>query len=141
MSDGPGSCSPAKPGIVLSVGQCGFDNGQIRDLLRLVDPALEIRFADDQEETLRLLRAGNGRIRLVLVNRILDVDGSSGIELIRTIRANPEPFDHIPLMLISDLETAQASAIASGAVPGFGKSVIRSAQARELVRMALESAR
>lgn len=141
MSDGSDSCSPAKPGIVLSVGQCGFDNGQIRELLRTVDPALEIRFVDDLEETLRLLHAGNGRIRLVLVNRILDADGSSGIELIRTIRANPEAFDHIPLMLVSDLETAQAAAIASGALPGFGKTFIRSAQARELVRMALESVR
>ena len=131
--------SPPKQGVVVSVGQCGFDNGQMRDLIRSLDPALEIRTADDFEETLDLLASAKGRIRLVLVNRVLDADGSSGIDLIRTIRASADRLGNVPLMLVSDREPAQAQAIAEGALPGFGKSALRSAQTRERVRQAIES--
>jgi len=126
--------------IVLSVGQCGFDHGQIRDLIRSVDPAIQIQAADDSHETAAALANAQGRVRLVLVNRILDADGSSGIDLIRTIRGSADRFGHIPLMLVSDIESAQQRAIAEGAQPGFGKSSIRSANTRERVRQAIESA-
>ncbi len=126
--------------IVLSVGQCGFDHGQIRDLIRSVDPAIQIRAADDSAETATLLSNAQGSIRLILVNRILDTDGSSGIDLIRTIRESADRFGNIPLMLVSDLESAQQRAIAEGALPGFGKSSIRSTQTRERVRQAIDSA-
>jgi hypothetical protein len=43
-------------------------------------------------------------------------------------------------MLVSDLESAQASALAEGAVPGFGKSAIRSAHARDRIRQAFQAA-
>lgn len=132
------SSSPS-PGVVVSVGQCGFDNGQMRDLIRSLDPSLEMRVADDFEETLDQLASAQGRIRLVLVNRVLDVDGSSGIDLIRKIRASADRFGNIPLMLVSDREPAQAQAIAEGALPGFGKSALRSAQTRDRVRQAIES--
>ncbi|MBI1322137.1 hypothetical protein GC170_02980 [bacterium] len=130
---------PSAPGIVLSVGQCGFDNGQMRELIRSLDPALELRVADDVEETIDQLASAQGLIRLVLVNRVLDVDGSSGIDLIRKIRASADRFGNIPLMLVSDREPAQAQAIAEGAMPGFGKSALRSAQTRDRVRQAIES--
>lgn len=139
MSSKTDVSSPSTPGIVLSVGQCGFDNGQMRDLIRSVDPSLETRVADDFEETLDQLASAQGSIRLVLVNRVLDADGSSGIDLIRKIKASANPYGSIPLMLVSDRESAQAQAIAEGALPGFGKSAIRSAQTRDRVRQAIVS--
>lgn len=130
----------ASPGVVVSVGQCGYDNSQIRDLVRAVDPGASLKFADDLAETLRILSAEQGRVRLVLVNRILDADGSSGVDLIRTLKSSADHSSDIPLMLVSDIESAQARALAEGAVPGFGKSSIRTSQARDRVRQALQPA-
>jgi len=126
------------PGLVVSVGQCGFDNSQIRDLVRSIDPALILHVADDLADTLQVLREQAGHVRLVLVNRILDSDGSSGVDLIRTVKKSSKNGSGVPLMLVSDIESAQASAVAEGAVPGFGKSAIRAAQTRERLRQALK---
>lgn len=139
MSEKSEESSPSTPGVVLSIGQCGFDNGQMRDLIRSLDPTLKMHAGDDFHDTLALLVNSLGRVRLILVNRVLDIDGSSGIELIRSLRAYADQFGHIPVMLVSDLETAQAQAIAEGALPGFGKSALRSAQTRDRVRQAIES--
>ncbi len=128
------------PGVVVSVGQCGYDNSQIRDLIRAVDPGAILKVADDLAETRQILSTEHGRVRLVLVNRILDADGSSGVDLIRSLKSSADDACDIPLMLVSDIESAQARALAEGAVPGFGKSSIRTSQARDRVRQALHPA-
>jgi hypothetical protein len=125
--------------VIVSVGQCGFDNSQIRELVRAVAPGFEVKFADDLAETAEILGESHGRVRLVLVNRILDADGSRGVDLIRTIKSGSDRFGPVPLMLVSDLESAQAQAIAEGALPGFGKSSLRSVQTRDRLRQAIES--
>lgn len=126
--------------VIVSVGQCGFDNSQIRELVRAVAPGFEVQFADDLAETAEILGGeSHGRVRLVLVNRILDADGSKGVDLIRTIKSGSDRFGPVQLMLVSDLESAQAQAIAEGALPGFGKSSLRSAQTRDRLRQAIES--
>jgi len=140
MSGAPSDPQRDSSLVVVSVGQCGFDNSQIRDLIRAVDPAAILKVADDLAETLDILRADEGRVRLVLVNRIFDANGASGLELIRTLKSSADQAAAVPLMLVSDLESAQASALAEGGVPGFGKSAIRSAQARDRVRQALQPA-
>jgi two-component system chemotaxis response regulator CheY len=58
---------------------------------------------------------------LVLVNRIGDDDGASGLELIRTIKADPA-LSTLHVMLVSNFADAQTEAIGLGALPGFGKS-------------------
>ena len=45
------------------------------------------------------LRAGE--FDLVLVNRVLDADGSSGLDLIRAIKADPD-LANVPVMLVSN---------------------------------------
>jgi CheY-like chemotaxis protein len=106
---------------ILSVGQCSFDHGSISRHLRQAYRA-EVTAADTKGQTLTSLRAGE--FDLVLVNRVLDGDGSPGIEVIRAIKADPE-LASVPVMLVSNYEDAQAEARAAGALPGFGKSDLR----------------
>ena len=58
---------------------------------------------------------------LVLVNRLMDRDGASGQEIIERIKADAT-FGSTPVMMITNFAENQASAIAAGAVPGFGKA-------------------
>lgn len=118
---------------VLSVGQCGFDHGQIsRSLLRDFDA--QTTGADTHEEALALLEAGG--FHLVLVNRIGDADGRPGVDLVRAIKADSR-LAEIPVMLVSNHEEAQAEAVAAGAEPGFGKSDLGRDRAYKAVDRAL----
>ena len=74
---------------------------------------------------------------LVLLNRIFDGDGQSGIEFVTEIRKQN---DAPPVMLISDYGDAQAAAVANGAMPGFGKSSLSSSQAAECLKKAIGGA-
>jgi len=123
---------------VISVGQCGFDNSRIRELIRSVDPAIDIRFTDTFSETLKTLDDLDGRVALVMINRIMDLDGASGLELIHEI-LHSDRHTHVPVMLVSDYEHAQAAAIAEGALPGFGKSSLRAETTKERLNSILKS--
>jgi CheY-like chemotaxis protein len=104
---------------VLSVGQCGADH---RTILRTIQPyPVEVVAADTTDEALAKLRAGP--FALVLVNRVYDADGSSGLELIRRIKRD-EVLRAVPVMLVSNHEDAQQEAVQAGAEPGFGKSAL-----------------
>lgn len=103
---------------ILSVGQCGFDHSSLARFLSRTLPA-RIEAAATSAECLQKLALGS--YNLVLVNRIIDGDGSSGIDLVTQLCAHREcP----PVMLVSNLPEAQAAAVAVGAVAGFGKSSI-----------------
>jgi two-component system chemotaxis response regulator CheY len=103
---------------VLSVGQCGYDHGRLARFLRDTF-GTHVEPADTADEALDALRAGS--FVLVLVNRVLDGDGLSGLELVRAIKADPSLSD-VPTMLVSNYAEAQEQAISLGAVPGFGKA-------------------
>jgi two-component system chemotaxis response regulator CheY len=105
---------------VLSVGQCGADHGSISRTLQRAFGA-EVVAAHSPAEALRRLRAES--FDLVLVNRVLDADGSSGLDLIRAVRAD-EGLGGVPVMLVSNYEDAQEEAVAAGAAPGFGKAAL-----------------
>lgn len=105
---------------VLSVGQCFADHSGITRVLRGAFAA-EVIGADSAPEALQQLRQDT--FALVLVNRVLDADGSSGLELIRALKAD-EQLRHVPVMLVSNYEDAQAQAVQAGAVPGFGKAAL-----------------
>ena len=107
---------------VLSVGQCSVDHGMIsRHLAR--DFAAEVVRADTADDALANLRAGT--FDLVLINRVGDSDGAPGLDLIRSLKADPV-LAAVPAMLVSNYPDAQAQAVALGALPGFGKAELGS---------------
>ena len=117
---------------VISVGQCGYDNSRIRSLIRSIDSTVEIRETDSHQETMEVL-ASLGEAALVLVNRVFDMDGSSGMEFISQLKSKESEFANIPVMLVSNYEKSQAEAIANGAIPGFGKSELQSVETRQKI--------
>jgi DNA-binding response OmpR family regulator len=115
---------------VLSVGQCLADSGSLKRTF-LHSFGVEVVSADDAAEAISLLHGGD--FALVLVNRVFDADGSSGLDLIRSVRGD-EALRSVPIMLVSNYPEAQAEAVAAGALPGFGKAVL--GQASMLARVA-----
>src|SRR4051812_40759223 len=102
---------------VISLGQCGVDHSAITRFLRDAVGARVVG-TDTFEQTLTEAAQGAD---LVLVNRILDRTGESGLDFIRDFRADPDR-QKIPIMLVSNYADAQEQATALGAVAGFGKS-------------------
>ena len=105
---------------VLSLGQCAADQWSMSRVLQTsfdVEVIAADRFADAEEQ----LRQGG--IDLMLVNRVLDRDGSSGLDFIRQMKAD-DVLRQVPVMLVSNYADAQRQAVALGALPGFGKAVL-----------------
>jgi CheY-like chemotaxis protein len=102
---------------VLSIGNCGFDNGSLRSAVSHF--GAEMAAAEDWADAADLMRRET--FDLVLVNRKLDADGSDGLAIIREMKQSPE-FQQTPVMLLSNYPKYQAQAVAAGAEPGFGKS-------------------
>jgi CheY-like chemotaxis protein len=115
---------------VLSVGQCWADHGSISRTLQRSFGA-EVVGADTAPEALERLR--HEGFDLVLVNRVLDADGSPGVDLIRSVRAD-ERLKDVPVMLVSNHEEAQEEAVAAGASRGFGKAALGQPHMLGLVR-------
>jgi CheY-like chemotaxis protein len=103
---------------VLSVGQCGADHYGISLTFRQAFGA-EVEAASTEAEALRLLR--QEPFALVLVNRVFDADGDSGVDLIRRVKAD-ETLRTAPMLLVSNYADAQREAAEAGAEPGFGKA-------------------
>jgi two-component system, chemotaxis family, chemotaxis protein CheY len=116
---------------VLSIGQCGFDSASIECLFEQNFSA-DVESVDTGSDALGRLQGE--KYDLVLVNRRLDGDGSSGVALLEQLHAQAPG---IPLMLVSDKPDAQAEAVAKGALPGFGKSALRHPETTQRIRAAL----
>jgi CheY-like chemotaxis protein len=112
---------------VLSIGQCRPDSAAIQHYLQSTFGS-EVITADTADAALRLLQ--DQRFDLVLINRILDADYSSGMDILKSIRLN-EAWDTLPVMLVSNYPEWQQAAIAAGALPGFGKAELNRAETRE----------
>jgi len=120
--------------MVISVGQCGYDNSRIRSLIRSIDSTVEIKETDSHQETMEVLASlGESTAALVLVNRVFDTDGASGMDLISQLKSKESEFAGIPVMLVSNYEKSQAEAIANGAIQGFGKSELQSVETRQKI--------
>jgi CheY-like chemotaxis protein len=119
---------------VLSVGQCFADHGAMRRAFHKHFGA-EVVGADSGEEALDLLRKEG--FALVLVNRVLDADGVSGLEVLRQIKVDKQAAS-VPAMLVSNYEDAQRQALAAGAVRGFGKAALGQPAMLATVRPFLE---
>jgi CheY-like chemotaxis protein len=119
---------------VLDVGNCAMDHGAISALLAAQFGA-QVEQAHGPEDALELLR--RERYDLVLVNRMLDRDGSEGLELIRQIKADAE-LAKTPCMLITNFPEHQAAAVAAGAERGFGKKCLADPETVERLRKFLQ---
>jgi CheY-like chemotaxis protein len=115
---------------VLSVGQCVADHGSISRVLQSTFGA-EVISANTAADAMTRLK--QEAFDLVLVNRIFDLDGDSGIDLIRQLKADKET-GGVPVVLVSNYQDAQAQAIAAGAQPGFGKASLRTPETTDLLR-------
>lgn len=118
---------------ILSVGQCGADHGSISRVFQRAFAA-EVVGIDTTVEALEKLR--REAFALVLVNRVFDADGSSGLDLIKQIKSD-EALAPTPVMLVSNYADAQKQAAEAGAVPGFGKAELGAVQMVERVRRVL----
>jgi CheY-like chemotaxis protein len=114
---------------ILSVGQCQADHGRLAQTIRHLFGA-EVVGVDDAVEADR--RLGEQAFDLILVNRIFDANGASGIDFIRGLKRRNLAW--APVMLVSNHEDAQREAIAAGAVPGFGKASLGHAAMVERLR-------
>lgn len=107
---------------VLEVGNCSFDHNAISKLIESHFAANVLR-AHNSKDCLEYLESSP--IDLILVNRLMDRDGSSGLDLIRTIKEHAE-LASIPVMMITNFMEHQQAAIRVGAELGFGKSELHS---------------
>jgi CheY-like chemotaxis protein len=96
------------------------DHGSIAHTLRRHWNA-EVQGADSTGDALKLLRQET--FDLVLVNRVFDADGSSGVRFIQELKAD-EVLRPIAVMLVSNYDDAQRDAVQAGALPGFGKAAL-----------------
>jgi two-component system chemotaxis response regulator CheY len=109
---------------VLSLGQCAADQWVISRFLQTrfgADIVPADRFSDAEA------RLRQGGIDLLLVNRVLDRDGSSGLDFIRQIKAD-ETLRLVPVMLVSNYADAQSQAVTLGALPGLGKAALEESE-------------
>jgi CheY-like chemotaxis protein len=118
------------PKRVLEIGNCNLDHALLSSVLHRSFQADVVR-THGASDALAALR--NGPFDLVLVNRILDRDGSEGLDFIRTIKSTPE-FAAIPVMMITNYADHQDRAVAAGAERGFGKSDMHTAQTHEQLK-------
>ena len=103
---------------VLDVGNCGPDNFALKELVSQQFSATVIQ-AHNQQEALELLK--QQPFDLVTVNRLMDRDGSSGLEIIKAIKAD-DSISATPVMMVTNFPDHQELAVAAGAEPGYGKA-------------------
>lgn len=121
------------PPQVLLVGHCAADGGTLRRWLREHFQAA-VSDCDTVDDAVARVQAGG--LDLVLANRIFEFSGEEGLELVRRL-AGAGLLAATRIMLISNFPQAQASAVAAGAIAGFGKSELRAERARAAVAAAL----
>jgi len=105
------------PKRVLSIGNCGYDDSTITAALRK-NFTVEMHTVGTAEEANQAVK--EGRFDLIVVNRLFDSNGDSGIELIKKLK----PTVKAPMMLISNYPEYHQEAVAAGAVMGFGKKQV-----------------
>ncbi len=112
---------------VLSVGQCGMDHAAIQ---RTIEGQFDAKViaAHGSRDALEQLRSA--AFDLVLVNRMIDADGSDGVEIIEQMQAD-EALSAIPVMLVTNYLEHQERAVEAGAEPGFGKMHLGSDETRQ----------
>jgi len=120
----------SEPIHIALVGHCGPDSFALQSSVMGFVPGSVVHKLNSMDE----LSTKMNDLSLLLVNRVLDggftVD--SGIELIKGLDANAPP-----AMLISNFPESLEESVQAGAVMGFGKRTMRSAQAETALKNAL----
>lgn len=111
---------------VLSIGQCRPDSAAIAHYLKS-NFGVSILTADLADEAMKTLK--ENKVDLVLINRVLDADGSDGMAILSSIRQNAD-YAALPVMLVSNYADWQQKAIAAGAIQGFGKAELNRPETR-----------
>ncbi len=120
---------------LLDCGNCGPDFHAIRQMVSSHFGASVVQ-SHGIEDTLEMLR--NQSVDLVTVNRKLDRDYSDGLDVAVAIKSDPE-LGSVPVMLVTNYEEHQETAIAAGCVKGFGKLAIKDPETRNLLEPFLQS--
>ena len=120
---------------VLDVGQCDIDNWQIKQLLQK-NFNVEVDRAKSHSDALSAIQRQS--YDLVLLNRINDSDGSSGLDFLRQLKAGA-PTSALPVMLVSNYPDSQSEAVDAGAFPGFGKASLNAPETVDRLRQALDN--
>ena len=118
---------------VLDVGQCDADHSRISQLLQ---QHFDVELARAHSFDEAITRTSQQAFDLVLVNRILDADGTEGLEIIRALKSS-ETTSSLPVMMVSNFPEAQEAALTAGAVPGFGKAALNTPETIALLRQHL----
>lgn len=118
---------------VPDVGQCNADHSQITQLLsREFD--VEIQRAHSFDEATQM--ALDTPFDLILINRILDADGTAGMSILHSLKTQPSTAE-TPVMIVSNYADAQADAVSAGGMAGFGKSELDLEKTRDLLSQVL----
>jgi len=112
---------------LVDCGNCGPDYNSIRQMVTSHFNAVVVQ-THGAEDTLEVLRSR--QVDLVTVNRKLDRDYTDGLDVIKQIKAD-ESFKDLPVMLVTNYDEHQETAMQEGAVRGFGKLEIGSAETIE----------
>jgi CheY-like chemotaxis protein len=120
---------------ILSIGQCYADHCGIAHMLEKHFGAV-VTGADTAREAAEL--AAREPFDLVLVNRLLDTDGSCGTDIIRNFKSRDD-LKHLPVMLVSNYDDAQNEAVGLGALSGFGKASLAHPQTLARIGKVLEN--
>jgi ActR/RegA family two-component response regulator len=118
---------------ILDVGQCNVDGPRLGRFLSREFHCTVDR-AQTKEEAVLMVTANH--YDLVLINRELSFDRSSGLAVIPELRKIRHD---LRIMLVSDMRDAQEEAVKLGAIRGFGKSNLDSEATEELLRGVLSS--
>ncbi|MEM9586539.1 MAG: response regulator [Planctomycetota bacterium] len=106
--------------VLVDCGNCGPDFNSIRNMTTEHFDVTVLQ-THGAEDTLELLRSRD--VDLVTVNRKLDRDYTDGLDVIKQIKADAAVAE-VPVMLVTNYDEHQDTAIAEGAVRGFGKLAI-----------------
>jgi CheY-like chemotaxis protein len=120
---------------ILSIGQCAADHFRIAQTFKEHFAAVVVG-ADNEEEARQILE--QRQFDLILINRVLDANGASGLDVIGVLRQDPAN-ETLPIMLVSNYPEAQMEAVERGAVKGFGKAALGQPAMLATVRRVLET--
>jgi len=112
---------------LVDCGNCAPDFQAIRSMAE-TNFGAKVLQTHGLEDTLEVLRKEG--VDLVTINRKLDRDYSDGLEIAKAIKADPE-LQSTPVMLVTNYEEHQQTAIANGCERGFGKLAIGDAETRQ----------
>ena len=116
------------------VGHCSPDSSHLTMALSAAVPGAKVIRVTNDAGTDKLLEEG---VDLLLINRAMEHGYSEavGTDYLRKLKSN-DPAGK--MMLISNFADAQEAAVKEGALPGFGKNAVMSADTKKKLQEALK---